>query len=329
MQQRVINGRQVSAIGFGCMNLSHGYGPATDFSTAQKVLHKALDTGYTLLDTAALYGFGANEELIGKTLSGRRNEYMLASKCGLFKNSEGQREVNGRPEVIRQTCEDSLRRLQTDFIDLYYLHRMDPNVPIEDSIGALSRLVDEGKIGCIGLSEVSADTLLRAHAVHPVSALQNEYSLMSRNPEIASLQCCRNLGIALVAFSPVGRGLLTDVTPQPESMADSDIRRFMPRFQGEAYRNNLTLLEKFGEIARREGCTQAQLALAWLLSRGDHVIAIPGSTSPEHLQENFAAGGLDLDAATLSELDTLINQDTVRGERYPADAMAEIDSENF
>ncbi len=329
MQQRVIGSTEVTAIGFGCMSLSHAYGPAQEKKAAHKILHKALDTGYTLLDTAALYGFGANEELLGDALQDRRNEYFLASKCGLFKNSEGKREINGRPEVIKKTCEDSLRRLKTEHIDLYYLHRMDKKVPIEDSVGALSELVTEGKIGLIGLSEVSAETVQKAHAIHPVAALQNEYSLWSRNPEIASLALCEKLGIAYVAFSPVARGFLTDSPPAPELMAEGDIRRGMPRFQGEAYQHNLSLLGKFAELAERQGCTRSQLALAWLLTRGKHVIPIPGSTSAAHLEENFAAGDVQLDKVIVEELDALINQNTVHGERYHAASMAEIDTENF
>lgn len=311
------------------MSLSHAYGPALDKNAAQRVLHKALDTGYTLLDTAALYGFGANEILLGETLRSRRNEYFLASKCGLFKNSEGKREINGRPEVIKKTCEDSLRRLQTEHIDLYYLHRMDKKVPLEDSVGALSELVTEGKIGLIGLSEVSAETVQKAHAIHPVAALQNEYSLWSRNPEIASLALCEELGIAYVAFSPVARGYLTDLPPLPEQMAEGDIRRGMPRFQDEAYQHNLGLLDRYKELAEQQGCSRAQLALAWLLTRGKHVIPIPGSTSVPHLEENFAAGDVQLDTKIAEELDALINQYTVRGARYQPDSMAEIDTENF
>jgi len=329
VHKRLIGPMEVSAIGFGCMSISHAYGPALEKAEAQKVLHKALDIGHTLLDTAALYGFGANEELIGETLSQRRNEYKLASKCGLFKNSEGKRAIDGRPEVIKKTCEDSLRRLQTDFIDLYYLHRLDKNVPIEESVGALSELVSEGKIGHIGLSEVSAQALRKAHAVHPISALQNEYSLLSRNPEIASLEACKELGVALVAFSPVSRGVLTDEPVLPGQFPPGDIRPNMPRFQGEAYEHNLSLLDGYIVIAEKAGCSRAQLALAWLLARGEHVIPIPGTTSIAHMEENFGAGDIKLDAEIVQELDQHINQNTVQGERYNATTMAEIDTENF
>ncbi len=329
MHKRFIGTSEVTAIGFGCMSISHAYGPALEKEKAQKVLHKALDIGHTFLDTAALYGFGANEELLGDTLSARRNEYFLASKCGLFKDSEGKREINGRPEVIKSTCEDSLQRLKTDFIDLYYLHRLDKQVPIEDSVGALADLVKAGKIGQIGLSEVSANTLRKAHAVHPIGALQNEYSLLTRNPEIASLQACKELGVAFVPFSPVSRGLLTDEPPLPGQFPAGDIRPNMPRFQGDAYKHNLSLLEHYTVIAKKAGCSRAQLALAWLLSRGEHVIPIPGTTSIPHMEENFAAGDLKLDEELIKELDGHINQNTIMGERYNEATMAEIDSENF
>ncbi len=329
MQERTINAHQVSAIGFGCMTLSHAYGTPPDKQHAHKVLNHALDTGYTLLDTAALYGFGANEELLGEALAGRRQEYYLASKCGLFKNHEGKRAIDGRPEVIKKTCEDSLRRLQTDFIDLYYLHRWDKKVPVEESVGAMAELVAEGKIGAIGLSEVSAATLQKAHDTHPIAALQNEYSLFSRNPEIASLQLCHELGVAYVAFSPVGRGFLANVKLDPATFPEGDIRRNFPRFKGDALLHNQQLLQEFSSLAETADCTCSQLALAWLLTRGEHVIPIPGTISLAHQEENFAALDVKLDAEILHSLNSLINQHTVAGERYPDAAMAEIDTENF
>ena len=327
--QRFINSHPVSPVSFGCMSLSHAYGVPPDKHTSAKVLHAALDAGYTHLDTAALYGFGANEELLGETLVERRSEFFLASKCGLFKNAEGKRAIDGRPEMIKKPCEDSLKRLRTEHIDLYYLHRMDKKVPIEESVGALSMLVEQGKIGAIGLSEVSAETVRKAHAQHPIAALQNEYSLFSRNPEIASLKLCQELGIAFVAFSPVGRGFLADTQLDPQQFPDGDIRRNMPRFKGEAFEKNRRLLNAFAELAGKAGCTSSQLALAWLLSRGDHVIPIPGTTSIAHLQENIAAADVSLDEEILKSLDELINQNTVSGERYPEAVMAEIDTENF
>ncbi|MFL2841024.1 MAG: aldo/keto reductase [Pseudohongiellaceae bacterium] len=329
MEKRAIGSSQVAAIGFGCMAISHAYGPALEKTAAQKVLHRALDIGHTFLDTAALYGFGANEELLGNILSSRRKEYFLASKCGLFKDSEGKREINGRPEVIKQTCEDSLQRLKTDYIDLYYLHRMDKQVPIEESVGALSDLVKAGKIVHIGLSEVSAKTLRKAHAVHPVSALQNEYSLLTRNPEIASLEICKELSVAFVAFSPLSRGLLTDEPPLPGIFPQGDIRPNMPRFQGEAYLHNLSLLDHYSVIAEQAGCSRAQLALAWLLAQDEHIIPIPGTTSIVHMKENFAAADIRLDVELIELLNKHINHNTIRGERYNEAIMAEIDSENF
>lgn len=329
MPQRTINSHQVSALGFGCMTLSHAYGTPPDRKHAHRVLNHALDIGHTLLDTAALYGFGANEELLGEALADRRREYFLASKCGLFKNAEGKREIDGRPEIIKKTCEDSLRRLRTDFIDLYYLHRWDKKIPIEDSMGAMADLVQEGKIGAIGLSEVSAATLQKAHAVHPVAALQNEYSLFSRNPEIASLELSRQLGVAYVAFSPVGRGFLADINLDPASFPEGDIRRNFPRFKGEALLHNRKLLQEYSRLAQEAGCTCSQLALAWLLTRGEHVIPIPGTTSIAHMEENIAAAGLGLEPGILQALDELINEHTVAGARYPDAAMAEIDTENF
>ncbi|MEJ0025057.1 MAG: aldo/keto reductase [Rhizomicrobium sp.] len=318
----------VPAVGLGCMSLSHAYGSPPDAQTAAKVLHGALDMGCTFLDTAALYGFGANETLIGNVLKERRGEYVLASKCGISRNTQGVREINGRPEEIKKTCDESLSRLQTDVIDLYYLHRWDKRVPIEESVGALADLIRAGKIKTIGLSEVSAPTLRKAHAVHPVTALQSEYSLWTRNPEIATLAACKELGTAFVAFSPVGRGFLAGGLRDAGALQEKDIRRAMPRFQGENFAANLKLLEGLATIAREKDCTPAQLSLAWVLSRGEHVIAIPGTTSLAHLQEDFAARDLALDAATFARLDALINARTVHGRRYNAATEAEIDTES-
>ncbi len=319
---------QVPAIGLGCMSLSHAYGTPPDANAAAKVLHGALDMGCTFLDTAALYGFGANETLIGNALKARRGEYVLASKCGISRNAAGQREINGRPEEIKKTCDESLSRLQTDAIDLYYLHRWDKRVPIEDSVGALADLVAAGKIKSIGLSEVSAPTLRKAHAVHPIAALQSEYSLWTRNPEIATLAACQELGTAFVAFSPVGRGFLAGGLRDAAALEPKDIRRGMPRFQGENFTANLGLLDGLGALARERGCTTAQLSLAWVLSRGRHVLAIPGTTDLEHLAEDWAARNLILDAATLGRLDALVNPRTVHGRRYNAATEAEIDTES-
>ncbi len=324
---RTVGPFEVSPVGLGCMSLSHAYGTPPDGATASKLLHGALDMGCNFLDTAALYGFGANETLVGNTLRDRRGEFVLASKCGMT-GVAGKRVIDGRPDTIKRTCDESLKRLQTDAIDLYYLHRWDRAVPIEDSVGALADLVRAGKIKGIGLSEVSAATLRKAHAVHPIAALQSEYSLWTRNPEIATLAACAELGTAFVAFSPVGRGFLAGGLRDLAALPEKDIRRAMPRFQGESFAANLMLLDGLAAIAREKDCTPAQLALAWVLSRGPHVVAIPGTTSLAHLKENFAARDLAVDAATLGRLDALINARTVHGRRYNAATEAEIDTES-
>ena len=318
-----------SPIGLGCMNLSHAYGLPPDAKTAERILLRALELGYSMLDTAALYGFGTNESLLGKVLKGRRDQFVLASKCGMFKNAAGVREINGHPAVIKQTCEDSLERLQTEVIDLYYLHRRDPDVPIEESVGALSELVTEGKIKEIGLSEVSADTLRKAHAVYPIAAVQTEYSLWTRNPEIAVLDACHEMEITFVAFSPLARGFLTGKLKDVSELASSDIRRNMPRFYADNYAKNLKLLEQVKPIAQEEGCTLAQLALAWLLCQSDNIIPIPGTTSLAHLTENIQSVHVELSPGTVLRLDQIINHSTVTGPRYNATTQIEIDTEEF
>jgi len=329
MSLRNIGPHLVYPIGLGCMSLSHAYGAPPPVEEAGRLLNTALDLGYTFLDTAALYGFGANEALIGDALGSRQGEYVLASKCGMFRGDDGKREINGRPEVLRRTCEDSLRRLKTELIDLYYLHRWDRRVPIEESVGELSRLVEEGKIASIGLSEVSATTLKKAHATHPIAALQTEYSLWTRNAEVAALETCKEIGAAFVAFSPVGRGFLADGVQDPEALAANDIRRTMPRFQGDNFIANLALLKGLREIARELNATPSQVSLAWLLTRGEHVIPIPGTTKLAHLEANFEAARLELSADVLGRLDDLINPKTVHGPRYNAATQAEIDTEEL
>jgi len=323
----------VPAIGLGCMNLSHAYGAPPSAEAGERLLLSALDAGVTLFDTAALYGFGANETLVGRVLKAHRSKIVLCSKGGMagVKQDDGStiRVIDGRPEAVRRNCEDSLRRLQTDTLDLYYLHRWDKRVPIEDSVGAMSRLVERGLVRTLGLSEVSAATLKKAHAVHPIAALQTEYSLWTRNPEIAVLQACRDIGATFVAFSPVARGFLTGTPPEPAGFDAKDIRRSMPRFAPEAYAANLALLSGVRHLADEQGCTVAQLALAWLLTRGDHVLPIPGTTRVEHLEENVGATRVQLAAAQLSQLDTLINARTVSGSRYSAQANSEVDTEVF
>ncbi|PIF20511.1 MULTISPECIES: aldo/keto reductase [unclassified Acidovorax] len=334
MQQRNLGPFSVSAIGLGCMNLSHAYGAPVSAEQGERVLLAALDAGVTLFDTAALYGFGANETLVGRVLKQHRSRFTLASKCGMQGvdvNGDGKlvRVIDGRPATLRQTCEDSLRRLQTDVIDLYYLHRWDKKVPIEDSVGALADLVRAGKIRSIGLSEVSAATLRKAHAVHPIAAVQTEYSLWTRNPEIAVLDACRELGVAFVAFSPVARGFLCGDLRDVSTLDAKDIRRAMPRFAPDAYAANLKLLDGYQAIAHNVGCTPAQLALAWLLHKAEHIIPIPGTTSVEHLQDDLGAANVRLDAATMARLDALINERTVVGHRYNAQAASEVDTETF
>ncbi len=328
MHTRKLGPFTVSALGLGCMGMSHGYGTPDNLESAC-VLHRALDLGCTLLDTAALYGFGANESLIGATLRRRRREYTLASKCGMFKNAAGKREIDGRPEVLQRTCEDSLQRLRTDVIDLYYLHRVDPRVPLEDSIGALSELVRAGKVRAIGLSEVSADTLRRAHAIHPIAAVQSEYSLWSRNAELRVLAACRELGVAFVAFSPLGRGFLTGRLRSIATLPATDIRRNMPRFQEENFARNLTLLDGFGRLANEGNCTMAQLALAWTLAQGEQIIPIPGTRQLDHLEENLPAAALVLPSDLLARAGALIHPRTVAGPRYDAVQQREIDTEEF
>lgn len=327
MQTRQLGPFEISALGVGCMSLSHAYGTPPDPKTAGEVLLKALDLGYSFVDTAALYGFGANESLIGNVLKARRGQYVLASKCGMFRNAQGLREVDGRPEILTKTCDDSLKRLQTDVIDLYYLHRWDKRVPIEDSIGAMSEMVKQGKVKTIGLSEVSAQTLRKAHRIHPISAVQTEYSLWTRNPEIAVLDACRELGAAFVAFSPLARGFLTGELRDMSTLPPKDIRLAMPRFQGEHFRNNLKLLDGFAGIARLNDCTMAQLALAWLLAKAPHIIPIPGTTRLDHLAENARAAEVRLLPGAMARMDALINGGTVSGPRYNAATLPEIDTE--
>jgi len=320
----------VHPIGLGCMNLDHGYGPSVSEEQGARVLLAALDAGYDFFDTATLYGGGANEERLGRVLASRRRRFVLASKCGLeIVGADGQRQqiIDGRPETLRRQCEASLRRLRTEVIDLYYLHRWDRRVPIEDSVGELSRMVERGWVRAIGLSEVSAPTLRRAHAVHPVAAVQSEYSLWTRNPEIAVLDACRELGVAFVAFSPVARGYLSDSPPDPAAFWERDIRRTMPRFAEPNWSANLTLLAPLRALAAELGCTTAQLALSWLLHRAPHLVAIPGTRSEAHLRDNFAAMQLQLDASTLQRLSAMLDGGRVHGERYGEKARREVDTE--
>lgn len=328
MKTRPLGPFAVSQIAFGCMSLSHAYGGRPDRAGAEAVLNRALDLGITLLDTATVYGMGHNESLVGEAMKGRRREFTLASKCGLY-IKDGRRDIDARPERLRQSVEDSLKRLQTDVIDLYYLHRPDPNTPIEDSVGELARAVQAGKIRAIGLSEVSAQTLRRAHATHPIAALQTEYSLWTRNPEIAVLDACREIGAAFVAFSPLGRGFLTGSPPDNRALEPGDIRAAMPRFQGDNYLANLKLLQALAALARDAGCTVAQLALAWVLAQGGHIIALPGTGKLDHLAEDASTDGVTLDAQTLRRAGEIVNQATVHGPRYSAANQMDVSTEEF
>lgn len=333
MKTRRLGPFTVSALGLGCMNLSHAYGVPPSPQDAERVLLTALDRGVTLFDTAALYGFGSNETLVGRVLKAHRSKITLCSKGGMvgrtFDDGTTKRVIDGRSDSLRQHCEDSLQRLQTDVIDLYYLHRWDKTVPIEDSVGAMARLVEAGKVRTIGLSEVSAETLTKAHAVHPIAAVQSEYSLWTRNPEIAVLDACRTIGVTLVAFSPLGRGYLTATPPDVRAFDAKDIRRAMPRFIGEDWSRNLELHSQFLALAAEAGVTPAQLALAWLLARGEDVLPIPGTRSVEHLVDDLGAIDVLIEAPILARADALVNQASVTGARYNAATQTEIDTEEF
>ena len=334
MPIRKLGSFDVSAIGLGCMNLSHAYGAPVSSEQGERVLLAALDAGVTLFDTAALYGFGANETLVGKVMKPHRNQFTLASKCGMqgvdvAGDGKLMRVIDGRPAALQKTCEDSLRRLQTDVIDLYYLHRWDKSVPIEDSVGALADMVRKGHVRSIGLSEVSAPTLRRAHAVHPIAAVQTEYSLWTRNPEIAVLDTCRELGVTFVAFSPVGRGFLCGQLTDVATLDAKDIRRLMPRFAPDNYAANLQLLPAFNTVADEVGCSPSQLAISWLLHRAPHIIPIPGTTSVAHLLDDLGAVHINLPNDVLVRLEALINTQTVLGSRYNAQGNVEVDTEEF
>ncbi|MCW3492519.1 aldo/keto reductase [Microbacterium sp. SSM24] len=315
-------------IGLGCMSLSHAYGVSPSVDDGVALIRAALDHGVTLLDTATLYGGGRNEELVGRAIAGRRDEVVLASKGGMAL-VDGVKTIDGRPETLRAQVDASLARLEVEHIDLYYLHRWDRQVPIGESVGALAELVDAGKIGRIGLSEVSVERLLEAQAVAPIAAVQNEYSLWSRNPELGMLEATRRSGVALVAFSPVARGFLADAVHDPDELAPKDIRRAMPRFQAAHWPANAALLPAWRSLAAEADCTPAQLSLAWLLSRGEHVVPIPGSTQASHVRDNLAAVDLVVDPRILARAGELIDTATVSGPRYSAAQSVEVDAESF
>jgi aryl-alcohol dehydrogenase-like predicted oxidoreductase len=310
------------------MSLSHAYGFPPSVEEGLAFLRSALDEGVNMLDTATLYGGGLNEKLVGQAIAGRRDEVLLASKGGMAM-VEGVKQIDGRPATLRAQVDASLGRLGVDHIDLYYLHRWDRQVPIQESVGALSEMVAAGKIGAIGLSEVSVQRFREAQAVAPIAAVQNEYSLWSRNPELGMLAATRESGVALVAFSPLARGFLSDAFDDPAEFAPKDIRRGMPRFQPEHWPVNASLLPQWRMLATEAGCTPGQLALAWVISRGGHVVPIPGTTRIDHLRENQAAASLLIDAGLLTCAGDLIGTSTVSGPRYSAAAAREVDAETF
>jgi aryl-alcohol dehydrogenase-like predicted oxidoreductase len=327
MQRRTLGseGLEVSAIGLGCMGMSEFYG-SSDEAASVEVLHHAIDIGVKFWDTADMYGVGANEKLVGKALVGRRDEVVLATKFAVRRGEDGAfLGVSGRPEYVREACDRSLQRLGIDHIDLYYQHRVDPEVPIEETVGAMAELVAAGKVRHLGLSEAGADTLRRASEVHPIAALQSELSLWSRDIEAEIVPACRELGIGLVAYSPLGRGFLSGAIKSLDDLAEDDWRRFMPRFQGDNFGKNLELVERVEQIAETKECTPAQLALAWVLAQGADVSPIPGTRSRDRLEENAAAVEIILSEDELAEIDEVIPKDMAVGTRYPEEAMKMLD----
>jgi aryl-alcohol dehydrogenase-like predicted oxidoreductase len=327
MQRRALGsqGLEVSALGLGCMGMSFAYATADDEPRSVATIHRALDLGVTFLDTADIYGPEANERLVGRAIAARRDEVQLATKFGARSLELDGRAPDGRPEYVRRACDASLGRLGVDVIDLYYQHRVDPQVPIEETVGAMAALVQAGKVRYLGLSEASAATIRRAHAVHPISALQSEYSLWTRDPEAEVLPALRDLGIGLVPYSPLGRGFLTGAITSPEDLAEDDFRRRNPRFQGDAFQANLDLVAAVRAMAEDKGVTAAQLALAWVLAQGEDVVPVPGTTRPERVEENIAALDVSLSPADLDRLEEIAPVGVARGERYDAERMALLD----
>jgi aryl-alcohol dehydrogenase-like predicted oxidoreductase len=318
MQTRKLGGLEVSAIGLGCMGMSEFYGPA-DEAESIATIHRAIEIGVTFLDTADAYGPFTNEELVGRAIRGRRDRVVLATKCGIVRDpgNRGVRGISGSPEYIRSACDASLRRLGVGHVDLYQLHRVDPQVPIEDSVGAMAELVRAGKTRFIGLSEASSQTLRRAQAVHPIASVQSEYSLWTRDPEDDVLATCRELGIGFIAYSPLGRGFLTGQIKRSEDLADDDYRRASPRFQGENFAKNLALVAELRKLAAKKVCTPSQLALAWVMAQRDFIVPIPGTKRRAYLEDNAGAAAVALTARELDDIEAVFPRNAAAGLRYP------------
>jgi len=323
MEERKLGSLNVSAIGLGCMSMSQGYGVA-DRDESERALHRALDVGYTFLDTASIYGIGHNETLIGEVLGSRRDEFVLASKCGVV-NRDGKRGVDGTPENVKKTLDESLQRLNMEYIDLYYLHRRDFNVPIEESVGALADEVRAGKIGHIGLSECSSETIRKAHNEHTICAVQSEYSLWTRDPEYKVLDCCKELGIGFVPFSPLGRAFLAGVVRNTDELEEGDMRKSMPRFSDENIEHNLQLVDEFTTIADDYSCTPAQLALAWVMAQDPDFVPIPGTKHVKFVEENAGAAELNIIKADLNKACEIFASGAVIGDRYHPTQMISLD----